>query len=179
MGSSRTAGALMVRYSYERQGQDVLLVKPMMDQRGEARFVAPRAGLNHPYIYFSDLMEMTPHQLKPYTCIVIGEAQFLIRDEMCYLTNPMDDWNTPITCYGLHTDFEEGLFPGLAELLATTDVVEEVRAVCWCGKKALCNARFGENDHVIKGGEQVVLGTNDKYIDLCHKYWEEGSLGPQ
>ena len=66
-----------------------------------------------------------------------------------------------------------------AELLATADVIEEVKTICWCGKKALCNARFDESGHVIKEGEQVVLGANDKYIGLCRKHWKEGNLGPQ
>lgn len=47
-----------------------------------------------------------------------------------------------------------------------------------CGKKALCNARFDESGHVIKEGEQVVLGANDQYIGLCRKHWMAGDLGP-
>ena len=161
MGSSKTANALMVRYNYEERGQDALLVKPAVDQRDGARFVASRAGLSHPCIYFSDLMEMTPRQLKPYACIIVDEAQFLTRDEVRYLTDLVDDWNIPVICYGLRTDFKGELFPGSAELLA------------------LCNARFDESGHVIKEGEQVVLGANDKYIGLCRKHWKEGNLGPQ
>ena len=140
MGSSKTANALMVRYNYEERGQDALLVKPAVDQRDGARFVASRAGLSHPCIYFSDLMEMTPRQLKPYACIIVDEAQFLTRDEVRYLTDLVDDWNIPVICYGLRTDFKGELFPGSAELLATADVIEEVKTICWCGKKALCNA---------------------------------------
>ena len=138
MGSSKTANALMVRYNYEERGQDALLVKPAVDQRDGARFVASRAGLSHPCIYFSDLMEMTPRQLKPYACIIVDEAQFLTRDEVRYLTDLVDDWNIPVICYGLRTDFKGELFPGSAELLATADVIEEVKTICWCGKKALC-----------------------------------------
>ena len=165
--------------NYEERGQDALLVKPAVDQRDGARFVASRAGLSHPCIYFSDLMEMTPRQLKPYACIIVDEAQFLTRDEVRYLTDLVDDWNIPVICYGLRTDFKGELFPGSAELLATADVIEEVKTICWCGKKALCNARFDESGHVIKEGEQVVLGANDKYIGLCRKHWKEGNLGPQ
>lgn len=178
MGSSKTANALMVRYNYEERGQDALLVKPAVDQRDGARFVASRAGLSHPCIYFSDLMEMTPRQLKPYACIIVDEAQFLTRDEVRYLTDLVDDWNIPVICYGLRTDFKGELFPGSAELLATADVIEEVKTICWCGKKALCNARFDESGHVIKEGEQVVLGANDQYIGLCRKHWMAGDLGP-
>ena len=154
MGSSKTANALMVRYNYEERGQDALLVKPAVDQRDGARFVASRAGLSHDCIYFSDLMEMTPRELKP-------------------------DWNIPVICYGLRADFKGDLFPGSAELLATADVIEEVKTICWCGKKAVCNARFDESGRVLKEGEQVVLGANDRYIGLCRKHWKEGNLGPK
>ena len=125
------------------------------------------------------LLVKTPRQLKPYACIIVDEAQFLTRDEVRYLTDLVDDWNIPVICYGLRTDFKGELFPGSAELLATADVIEEVKTICWCGKKALCNARFDESGHVIKEGEQVVLGANDKYIGLCRKHWKEGNLGPQ
>ena len=65
MGSSKTANALMVRYNYEERGQEALLVKPAIDQRDGARFVASRAGLSHPCVYFSDLMEMSREELSP------------------------------------------------------------------------------------------------------------------
>ena len=55
MGSSKTANALMVRYNYEERGQDALLVKPAVDQRDGARFVASRAGLSHDCIVGSHL----------------------------------------------------------------------------------------------------------------------------
>ena len=43
----------------------------------------------------------------------------------------------------------------------------------------MCNARFDESGHVLKEGEQVVLGANDQYIGLCRKHWKEGNLGPK
>ena len=89
MGSSKTANALMVRYNYEERGQDALLVKPAVDQRDGARFVASRAGLSHPCIYFSDLMGMTPRQLKPYACIIVDEAP--VREARIRLTKAVKD----------------------------------------------------------------------------------------
>ena len=178
MGSSKTANALMVRYNYEERGQDALLVKPSIDQRDGARFVASRAGLSHPCVYFSDLMEMSREELSPYACVIVDEAQFLSRDEVRYLTHLVDEFNLPVICYGLRTDFKGDLFPGSAELLASADVIEEVKTICWCGKKATCNARFDANGVVLKEGEQVVLGANDQYIGLCRKHWKEGNLGP-
>ena len=178
MGSSKTANALMVRYNYEERGQDSLLVKPSVDQRDGARFVASRAGLSHPCIYFSELREMTGEELKPYACVIVDEAQFLSREEVQYLTYLVDELNVPVICYGLRADFKGELFPGSQELLASADIIEEIKTICWCGKKAICNARFDENGKVLKEGEQVVLGANDRYIGLCRKHWKEGNLGP-
>ena len=178
MGSSKTANALMVRYNYQERGQEALLVKPSIDQRDGARFVASRAGLSHPCIYFSDLEKMPPEELCCYACIIVDEAQFLTREEVRYLTLLVDERNIPVICYGLRADFKGDLFPGSQELLAWADIIEEVKTICWCGKKATCNARFDKNGVVLKEGEQVVLGANDKYIGLCRRHWKEGNLGP-
>lgn len=178
MGSSKTANALMVRYNYEERGQEALLVKPELDQRDGARFVASRAGLSHPCIYFSDLRSMDPAALKSYACIIVDEAQFLTREEVRYLTDLVDEQNIPVICYGLRVDFKGELFPGSQELLSCADIIEEIKTICWCGKKATYNARFDENGTVLKEGEQVVLGANDRYIGLCRKHWKEGNLGP-
>ena len=178
MGSSKTANALMVRYNYEERGQETLLVKPAIDQRDGARFVASRAGLSHPCVYFSELQEMEPESLKKYACIIVDEAQFLSREEVQYLTYLVDDCNIPVICYGLRADFSGNFFPGSQELMATADVIEEIKTICWCGKKATYNARFDETGKVIKEGEQVVLGANDRYIGLCRKHWKTGDLGP-
>ena len=178
MGSSKTANALMVRYNYEERGREALLVKPSVDQRDGARFVASRAGLSSPCIYFSDLRAMDAGQLKPYACIIVDEAQFLSREEVQYLTHLVDELNIPVICYGLRADFKGELFPGSQELLASADIIEEVKTICWCGKKAICNARFDAQGRVLKEGEQVVLGANDQYIGLCRRHWKQGNLGP-
>ena len=178
MGSSKTANALMVRYNYEERGQVALLVKPEIDQRDEAKFVASRMGLSHACIYFSELVVMPEEQVRSYACVIVDEAQFLSRDEVQYLVRVVDDWNVPVICYGLRADFSGQLFPGSQELLATADIIEEVKTICWCGKKATFNARFDAAGKVLKEGEQVVLGANDQYIGLCRKHWMAGDLGP-
>ena len=178
MGSSKTANALMVRYNYEERGQEALLVKPEIDQRDGAKFVASRMGLSHPCIYFSEMRSMDEAALKRYACVIVDEAQFLSREEVRFLVHIVDDWNVPVICYGLRADFSGQLFPGSQELLATADIIEEVKTICWCGKKATCNARFYKEGKVLREGEQVVLGANDQYIGLCRKHWREGNLGP-
>ena len=64
------------------------------------------------------------------------------------------------------------------EMRAMADKLEEVKTICWCGKKAAFNARFDSRGRVVKEGEQVVLGANDRYTSLCRRHWMAGDLGP-
>ena len=178
MGSSKTANALMARFNYEERGQKCLLVKPRLDQRDGERRVVSRIGLEYPCIYFDQMQEMSVMDLQENACIIVDEAQFLTKEEVHYLVHLVDDLGIPVMCYGLRSDFRGELFPGSYELLVMADKLEEVKTICWCGKKAMFNARFDSTGKVLKEGAQVVLGANDQYIGLCRKHWREGNLGP-
>ncbi len=178
MGSSKSANALMVRYNYEERGQRALMVKPAVDQREGRSVVNSRIGLSYACVWFEELEKMTPKAIRAYQCVIVDEAQFLSHAQVDYLTEIVDGMNVPVICYGLRADFSGRLFPGSEALLACADIIEEVKTICWCGKKAICNARFDEDGVVLKEGEQVVLGANDCYIGLCRKHWKAGDLGP-
>jgi thymidine kinase len=178
MGASKTANVLMARFNYEERGQQTLLVKPRMDTRDGDHMVASRIGLSYPCIYFDELKQLTIMELQQNACIFVDEAQFLTREEVMHLVYLVDDLEIPVICYGLRADFKGELFPGSEALLAWADKLEEMKTICWCGRKATFNARFDSTGKVLKEGEQVVLGANDQYIGLCRKHWRSGDLGP-
>ena len=178
MGSSKTANALMARFNYEERGQQTLLVKPRMDTRDGEHMVVSRIGLQYPCIYFDEMRKLSIMELQQNACIIVDEAQFLTREEVQFLVHLVDDFDIPVMCYGLRADFRGELFPGSYELLVMADNLEEIKTVCWCGKKAAFNARFDETGKVVKEGAQVVLGANDCYIALCRRHWKTGDLGP-
>ena len=178
MGSSKTANALMARFNYEERGQEALMVKPRLDARDGDHMVRSRIGLTHPCVYFHEMRAMGDEALKKYACVIVDEAQFLTREEVLFLVHLVDACNIPVMCYGLRTDFKGELFEGSYALLVMADKIEEVKTICWCGKKATFNARFDEQGRVLKEGAQVVLGANDKYIGLCRRHWMAGDLGP-
>ena len=173
MGSSKTANAIMVQYNYEERGQKALMVKPALENRDGARIVASRSGLKADCEFIEDL---TLEEAAKYDCIIVDEAQFLKKEQVQLLVDIVDKKNVPVICYGLRADFQGNLFEGSHWLLAWADSIEEIKTVCWCGKKATCNARYDENG-IIREGAQVVLGANDKYIALCRKHFREGNLG--
>ena len=175
MGSSKTANAIMVHYNYEERGQKALMVKPALENRDGAKIVASRSGLQAECAFIEDL---TREIARDYDCIIVDEAQFLTKAQVQLLVDIVDQANVPVICYGLRADFQGNLFEGSHWLLAWADSIEEIKTVCWCGKKATYNARIS-NGRVIKEGEQVLLGGNESYIALCRKHWAEGKISGQ
>ncbi len=179
MGSSKTANALMVAYNYYERGKQSLLAKPQIDTRDEIKVVVSRMGLKQECIYVEDVVKMDDEVLRGYDCVIIDEAQFCSKEQIEFFVHIVDDLKIPVICYGLRTDFRRELFPGSMWLLAWADVIEEIKTVCWCGNGANCNTRFTEDGVVIREGDQVCLGGNDKYIALCREHYREGNLGPK
>ena len=174
MGSSKTANAIMVQYNYQERGQNALMLKPCLDNRDGDRVVGSRSGLSAPCAFVEELHQ---YDISTYDCIIVDEAQFLKKEQVQQLVDIVDQYNIPVICYGLRADFQGNLFEGSTWLLAWADTIEEIKTVCWCGRKATCNARIS-NGKVIKVGEQVVLGGNESYVALCRKHWASGELAP-
>lgn len=174
MGSSKTANAIMVQYNYQERGQNALMLKPQMDNRDGARIVGSRSGLSAPCHYVEELDGI---DLTSYDCIIVDEAQFLSKAQVQRLVDIVDGMDIPVICYGLRADFQGNLFEGSHWLMAWADTIEEIKTVCWCGRKATCNARV-MGGKVVKSGEQIVLGGNESYVALCRKHWARGELAP-
>lgn len=177
MGSSKTANALMVAYNYYERGKEALLVKPQIDTRDEG-VVRSRMGLEQKCRYVEELVQMSDEQIRKYDCVIVDEAQFCKKSDIEFLEHIVEDLDIPVICYGLRTDFRRELFEGSLWLMAWADVIEELKTVCWCGNGAVCNTRYTEDGQVIREGEQVFVGGNERYVALCKKHYKEGNLGP-
>ena len=173
MGSSKTANAVMVRYNYMERGCKVLMLKPQLENRDGERIIKSRCGLEAECMFVEELPQI---DLSGYACIIVDEAHFLTAAQVRQLVDIVDDYDIPVICYGLRTDFRGNFFEGSRELMCWADTIEEIKTICWCGRKATFNARISDGK-VVKEGEQVLLGGNDKYISLCRKHWKNGDLG--
>ena len=177
MNSSKTANALMTHFNYEEVGQKALLCKTEADTRDGARKIRSRIGLEMDCVLLNELQLMTEEQIRAYDCIIVDEVQFATREQIDFLSDIVDFFDVPVVCYGLRADFQNNLFSGSERLIAIADTISEIKTVCWCGKKATCNARYNEKG-IVRDGEQVMLGANDSYVALCRKHFKLGMLGP-
>lgn len=175
MGSSKTANALMAEYNYSERGQKALLAKTNIDTRDGANVIRSRIGLEKECVLLTDVCAMSDEQLKTYDAVIVDEIQFATKDQVDFLAHIVDDLNVPVLCYGLRADFQNNLFEGSERLIAICDEIREVKTVCWCGKKATCNARYNERG-IVRVGSQIMLGANDEYIALCRKHFLQGKL---
>ena len=175
MGSSKTANALMTMFNYGEVGQKVLLCKPAIDTRDGKLTVRSRAGLERECILLDDFVKYSEEEIKQYQCIIVDEAQFATAEQIDFLSDVVDFMDVPVICYGLRADFQNKLFPGSERLIAIADQIKELKTVCWCGRKATCNARYNENG-IVREGAQVMLGANDSYKALCRKHFKMGKL---
>lgn len=108
--------------------------------------------------------------------ILVDEAQFFTKEQVNQLCKVSDMLDINVMCFGLRTDSNGDLFEGSAELLAKADKLEEVKNTCHCCKKATMTLRIDEYNNVIKDGSQVELGSEGRYVSVCRKHWELGSI---
>ena len=175
MGSSKTANALMVRYNYVEKGKKVILLKPKCEDRDGAKIIKSRIGLEEPCEFAEDFLDQ--YSGEHYDCIIVDEVQFLAPEVIDRLSDLVDEHNITVICYGLRTDFQNHLFPGAKRLMELADDIEQIKTICWCGKRAHFNARI-LNGQMVTEGEQVQLGGNESYTALCRKHFKLRQLEP-
>jgi thymidine kinase len=181
VGSAKTLNLLAVAHSYRQQGKKILLMKPDLDTRFGKERIKSRAGLETEADVL--IVDETSLQGVDYTgvsCILVDEAQFLITKVIDELRRVSLDYDIPILCYGLRTDFKSHLFEGSLRLLELADSIEEVKATChFCNKKSIMNLKFVDGIATSEG-PSVELGAEEKYLPACFRCYrkevEKGKL---
>lgn len=178
MGSSKTAQALITKYNYEENDLSVWLLKPSADTRDGQTVLRSRIGLEAKVDTVppeTDLVALFQQKrLGNCNVIIVDECQFLTPAQIDQLRSIVDEYNIPVMCFGLRTDFQTKLFPGSLRLMEVADTIQEIKTICDCGAKATVNARIDSTGHIVTQGAQVVLGGNDSYIAMCHKCYVRG-----
>ncbi|WP_120076059.1 thymidine kinase [Aurantiacibacter odishensis] len=177
MNAGKSTTLLQADFNYRERGMATMLWTAAIDNRAESP-IASRIGLSADARRFTpgtDLWRevMAQHREGPLACVLIDEAQFLTAQQAWQCARIADEGNIPVLCYGLRTDFRGDLFPGSAVLLGIADSLEELKAVCHCGRKATMNLRVGESGEAVGEGAQTEIGGNERYTALCRKHFAE------
>jgi len=178
MNAGKSTALLQSSYNYKERGMNTLVLAPEFDDRYGVGKVTSRIGLEAAATTFTradNLFEIVTAcvQEDPLHCILIDEAQFLTKEQVAELSDVTDDLNIPVLAYGLRTDFKGEPFEGSKYLLAWSDNLKELKAICHCGSKATMVIRLDENGNAITHGSQVEIGGNDRYVSMCRKHFKE------
>lgn len=171
MNSGKTMDLIRTAYNYEENGHKVLVMKPLVDTKGDDKIVT-RIGLSRKVDVLipkdSIILSLLKGKLDGVSCILIDEAQFLNEDQVMQLFIISNALDIPVICYGLRSNFKAELFEGSAKLLAVASELNEFKTLCHCGAIARYNARKVNGEYVTEGDKIVIDGTdNVEYVPLC------------
>lgn len=182
MNAGKSIDLIKVAYNYEERGQNVMCLIPAVDDRYGVGVITSRIGVQREATAVGDdtnILElfMKENERQHIDCVLVDECQFLKKHHVQELVEIVDSCNTPVICYGLKNDFRNELFEGSYYMLVYADKIEEIKTICWCGRKATMVARVVDGK-IVKSGDQIVVGGNDLYVSLCRKHYNDGRLGP-
>ena len=183
MNAGKSIELIKVAYNYEERGLKVMTLVPSVDDRYGKGKITSRIGLQRDALVISEktnILEMfiAENSFVKVDCVLIDECQFLKKHHVEELIEIVDTFNTPVLAYGLKNDFRNELFEGSYYMLVYADKIEEIKTICWCGRKATMVARVADGK-IVKQGEQIMVGGNDMYISLCRKHYNDGRTGPE
>ncbi len=174
VGSAKTLNLLAVAHNYRQQGKKILLLKPLLDSRFGAEKIKSRSGLETKAdILLKADSDLFKHNYDGVSCVLVDEAQFLSSTLIDQLREIATNFNIPVICYGLRSDFRTHLFEGSRRLFELADAIEEVKSTChYCNKKAIMNLKHVEGKPTIEGAS-IDLGAEEKYFPTCFNCYQE------
>lgn len=192
MNSGKSTGLLQTAYNYEERGQRVLIIKAVVDTKGDDMVVS-RLGVRRRV----DLLVGEGDHLRELVrcralgewgaeagealhrvldCVLVDEAQFLSAAQVDQLMELVLLDDVPVLAYGIRSDFRTLSFPGSRRLLEIAHSLEELKTICRCGRKAIFNARriaapgrAGEGGYVFDGDQVAIDAGEITYESLCGK----------
>jgi thymidine kinase len=188
MNSGKSTALLQAAFNYEERGQEVLLVKPQVDTKGESLIVS-RLGVTRAvdftvappddiYLAFSRERELVRARTGlDVSCLLVDEAQFLTEAQVDDLLRIAIQEGVPVLAYGIRTDFQTVAFPGSRRLLEIAHSLEELKTICRCGRKAIFNARKIGDRYIFDGDQVAIDGFEVTYESLCGACYLEESGG--
>ena len=168
MDCGKSTLALQMDYNHSARGRGGILFS-CNDRAGES-MISSRLGLRTPAVEVTDSTdfwdEVTDRRRAgfPVDYLICDEAQFYAAEQVEQLARVVDELCVDVFAFGITSDFRTRLFPGSQRLIELADRTEvlQVRALCWCGRRATHNARTVDGVMVVEG-DQVVVGDVGKH----------------
>ncbi len=200
MDCGKSTLALQTDHNHSSRGRSGL-VFTRLDRAGES-VLSSRLGLSVDAIEVTETLDLRRHVVGALSrgdrvdYLICDEAQFYTEAQVEQLASVVDDLSIDVYAFGIMTDFRTRLFPGSARLVELSDRVQvlQVEALCWCGMRAIHNARTLDGVVVVEGSQVMVGDVGDgadsrvdipvvSYEVLCRRHYRArktaGSAGAE
>ena len=148
--------------------QKVLLFKPSIDNRYDENRVSTHNGNSYDSISIeksSDILNFVKDT--KYDIIGIDEIQFFDND-IVKIINKLADDGIRVIVAGLDMDFKTEPFHPMPEIMAISEMVTKLHAVCnKCGKEASRSQRLINGKPAKYDDPVVVIGASESYEARC------------
>lgn len=187
MDCGKSTLALQTDHNHRSRGR-AGIVLTRLDRAGQS-VLSSRLGLAVPALEVDEGFDIWQHVVTALSrgervdYLICDEAQFYQPEQVEQLSRIVDELAVDVYAFGIMTDFRTRLFPGSARLVELADRVQvlQVEALCWCGARAIHNARTVNGVMVVEG-DQVVVGdvggsgdpdapTSVAYEVLCRRHY--------
>ena len=148
--------------------QNVLLFKPSIDNRYEENQVSTHTGNSFESVNIDKAEQIYDYVIdKEYDIIGIDEVQFF-DDKIIEVINKLADDGIRVIVAGLDMDFKAEPFHPMPEIMAISEMVTKLHAVCnKCGKEASRSQRLINGEPAKYDDPIVVIGASESYEARC------------
>jgi thymidine kinase len=178
MNVGKSTQLLQIAFNYEEGGHQVAIFTAALDNRTAVGEVASRLGAKRQAEVFdrnTDFAALLAGRASDLSCVLIDEAQFLSAGQVRDLHRIAALQNLPIMAFAIRTDFQGLPFEGSTHLLALAEDVQEIKAICACGRKSTMNMRIDDQGQRVSEGAQIVIGGNSRYRQVCARCFYAGT----
>ncbi|RIM59431.1 thymidine kinase [Staphylococcus arlettae] len=150
--------------------QKVVVFKPAIDDRYHKDKIVSHNGNAIEAINITTASEILRHDLSEVDVIGIDEVQFF-EDEVVNIAEQLAARGHRVITAGLDMDFRGKPFKPIPELLAVSEVVTKLQAVC-----AVCGASSSRTQRLIDGKPAkiddpiILVGANESYEPRCRAH---------
>lgn len=176
MNSGKSLQLLALAYNLEMESIPFIILKSEIDNRDGENTIHSRAIPGNRECVTVTKTDNIVNIFQDVTftgikCLLIDEVQFLTPKQIEQLAFLVDEYNIDVYCYGLKTDFKTKLFPATQRLFEIADEFEEIKSYCKFDgfSKTMFNARIDKNGNIVRTGEQIEIGGNNRYRPMSRQ----------
>jgi thymidine kinase len=192
MDCGKSTLALQTDHNHSSRGR-AGIVFTRLDRAGSSK-LSSRLGLAVPAVEVGDDFDFRRYVVDRLSggtrvdYLICDEVQFYTELQIEQLARLVDELAIDVYAFGILTDFRTRLFPGSSRLVELADRMQilQVEALCWCGTRAIHNARTvdgvmtTEGDQVVVGDVASATSSGDSpsgviaYEVLCRRHYRAG-----